>query len=93
VKGFLDLSSIEGDFPGWKTFNDGWIARARRGSGVAGGPQKTRTSYFYETGVWNPYGLTWGAPFPPTKTCDLFVPSPSPAPSCDPLDPDRKSVV
>jgi membrane peptidoglycan carboxypeptidase len=87
VKGFLDLSSIETDFPGWKTFNDGWIARAQRGSGVAGGPEKTRTSYFYETGVWNPYGLTWGAPFPPSKTCDLFVPSPSPAPSCDPLDP------
>jgi membrane peptidoglycan carboxypeptidase len=87
VKGFLDLSSIEADFPGWKTFNDGWIARAQRGSGVAGGPQKTRTSYFYETGVWNPYGLTWGAPFPPSKTCDLFVPSPEPSPFCDPLDP------
>ena len=80
VRGFLDLSNVEADFPAWRPFTDGWIARAERGSGVAGGPEKTRTSFFYETGVWNPYGLTWGAPFPPWQTCDLFVPSPSPEP-------------
>ena len=87
TRGFLDLSNVEADYPQWKTANDGWIARAQKGSGVAGGPQKTRTSYFYETGVWNPYGLTWGAPLPPTKTCELFTPSPAPSPFCDPLDP------
>jgi hypothetical protein len=80
VRGFLDFSNVEADFPDWRPFTDGWIARAERGSGVAGGPEKTRTSFFYETGVWNPYGLTWGAPFPPWQTCDLFVPSPSPEP-------------
>src|SRR5664280_2885609 len=80
VRGFLNLSNVEADYPDWRPLTDGWIARAERGSGVAGGPEKTRTSFFYETGVWNPYGSTWGAPFPPWQTCDLFVPSPSPEP-------------
>ena len=52
-------------------------ARVRR---RRAGRSKTRTSYFYETGVWNPYGSWWGAPFPPTKTCDIASPSPSPEP-------------
>jgi membrane peptidoglycan carboxypeptidase len=84
VRGFLDLANVEADYPQWRTYTDGWIARARRGPGVAGGPEKTRTTYFYENGVWNPNGLTWGAPFPPTETCDLFVPSPEPSPSPSP---------
>ncbi len=88
VRGFLDFSNVEADFPTWRPFTDGWIARAQKGSGVAGGPSRTRTSYFYETGVWNPYGLSWGAPFPPTQTCDI-APSPSPSaqpsPSFDPF--------
>jgi membrane peptidoglycan carboxypeptidase len=83
VRGFLDLGSVEADFPQWRTYTDGWIARAQRGPGIAGGPQKTRTTYFYESG-WQPYGSTWGAPFPPTETCDLFVPSPEPSPSLEP---------
>jgi penicillin-binding protein 1A len=85
VQGFLDLSSVEADFPAWKPFTDGWIARAQKGPGVAGGPEKTRTSYFYENGVWTPYGESWGAPFPPTETCDIVVPSPEPSPSFDPF--------
>jgi hypothetical protein len=88
VRGFLDLSNVEADFPAWRSFTDGWIARAERGSGVAGGPEKTRTSFFYETGVWNPYGLSWGAPFPPTQTCDITPspePSAQPSPSFDPF--------
>ncbi len=82
VRGFLDFSNVEADYPKWRPFTDGWIARARRGSGVPGGPEKTRTTYFYETGPfgWLPNGSTWGAPFAPGKTCDLFVPSPEPSP-------------
>jgi len=85
VRGFLDLSGVEADYPQWRTYTDGWIARAQKGPGVAGGPEKTRTTHFYESGVWNPYGSTWGAPFPPTETCDLFVPSPEPSPSLEPV--------
>jgi len=85
VHGFLDLSNVEADYPAWRPFTDGWIARAQKGPGVAGGPSNTRTTYFYENGVWNPYGLSWGAPFPPTQTCDIVVPSPEPSPSFDPF--------
>ena len=42
------------------------------------GPIKTRTAYFYN-GAFRPYGSTWGAPFPPTKTCSTVPPSPSPS--------------
>ena len=60
---------------------------------MPGGPEKTRTSYFYETGVWNPNGSTWGAPFAPGKTCDLFVPSPEPSPEPSPsFDPNASPI-
>jgi hypothetical protein len=75
---------VETDFSAWGRFNRGWAARAARGSGVAGGPERTRTTYFYETGVWNPFGSTWGAPFPPAKTCTIPEPSPTPLPSGSP---------
>ena len=81
VQGFLDLSRVEAEFPAWGPFNNGWIARAMRGSGVSGGPEKTRTTFFYETGVWNPFGQTWGAPFAPTETCEIPEPTPTPFPS------------
>jgi len=84
VQGFLNLSRVETDFSAWGRFNRGWAARAARGSGVAGGPERTRTTYFYETGVWNPFGSTWGAPFPPAKTCTIPEPSPTPLPSGSP---------
>jgi hypothetical protein len=79
--GFLDLSHVEAGFPSWKKYTDDWIARAQKGTGVAGGPEKTRTSYFYN-GAYAPYGRTWGAPFPPTATC-----TPAPTPSIGPCDP------
>lgn len=82
TQGFLDLSGVEPAFPQWKPFTDGWIARAKQGPGVAGGPEKTKTSYFFGSG-FQPYGATWGAPFAPTDTCTP-QPSPSPLPSCDP---------
>lgn len=83
TKSFLDLSNVESSFPQWKPYNDGWIARASKGAGVRGGPEDTATSYFYETGGWVPFGATWGAPLPPTKTCEI-----APTPTQDPNAPD-----
>ncbi len=82
TRGFLDLSGIEQGFPNWKPYTDDWIARARKGPGVAGGPDKTRTSYFYNRS-YQPYGASWGAPFAPTETCTPLPPQPSIVP-CDP---------
>lgn len=81
VQGFLDLGGVEAEFPGWTKFNQGWLARALRGAGVAGGPERTRTSYFYENGGWMPFGATWGAPFAPKDTCEIATPTPEPFPT------------
>jgi penicillin-binding protein 1A len=81
VQGFLNLSGAESEFPSWSKYNLGWLARAQKGSGYAGGPQRTRTTYFYESGVWNPFGQTWGAPFAPTELCEIPLPTPAPFPS------------
>ena len=81
LMGVLNLGGIETEFPSWGEFNSGWLARAAKGPGVAGGPEKTKTTYFYETGVWNPFGQTWGAPFPPTETCEIPTPTFWPFPS------------
>ena len=64
----------------WQAADRAWAARAARGSGVLGGPGpiKTRTAYFYN-GAFRPFGSTWGAPFPPSKTCSTVPPSPSPS--------------
>ena len=85
VRGFLNLGGVESEFPAWKKYNNGWLARAARGSGVSGGPERTKTSYFYEYYGWTPFGKTWGAPFPPKKTCEIPAPSPTPIPSESPL--------
>ena len=81
------LNKAEADQPSWNEAIKGWIARARKGIGVAGGPdpdRPTRTMYFYQPGFW-PYGGSWGAPFPPTLTCDKAPEaSPSPLPSASP---------
>ena len=37
-----------------------WLRRAERGPGVAGGPDRNRTAYFY-AGGFHPYGASWGA--------------------------------
>jgi membrane peptidoglycan carboxypeptidase len=81
VTGFLNLGGAESEFSSWGKYNRDWVARAQRGSGVAGGPERTRTTYFYETGVWNPFGKTWGAPFAPTELCEIPLPTPEPFPS------------
>ncbi len=76
VQGYLNLSNVESEFPGWAKYNQSWISRAARGG--------RGTTYFYENGAWNPYGRTWGAPFAPTKTCTIPQPTPSPVPSGSP---------
>ena len=85
VTGALALGGVESEFPSWGKYNQGWLARAAKGSGVAGGPEKTRTTYFYESGVWNPFGSTWGAPFAPTELCEIPLPTPEPFPSETPF--------
>jgi membrane peptidoglycan carboxypeptidase len=86
TKGFLDLSGVEAAFPAWQKQNQKWIARARKGAGVGGGLDRSRTSYFYNLGSFHPYGRSWGAPFAPTKKCIVggATPAPSPIPSGDP---------
>jgi peptidoglycan glycosyltransferase len=85
TRGYLDLSKLEATYPGseaWVTYTKGWIDRAARGSGVRGGPESTRTSYFYNGG-FTPFGRTWGAAFPPSGTCE-------PLPPPDPCDPSNQ---
>ncbi len=82
--GVMDLANVESGFPEWQKANAGWAARAAKGTGVTGGPKKTKTSYFYN-GRFAPFGRTWGAGFAPTETCEL-APTPPPEPTpCDPL--------
>jgi membrane peptidoglycan carboxypeptidase len=98
TRGFLDLSGVDAGFPDWQKYDQDWINRARHGAGTRGGPakEKTATTYFYEP-VYQPYGASWGAPFPPTKTCTA-EPSPSPVPlECPPggveVNPDGTLVL
>ena len=86
TKTFIDLSQTEAGFPAWEKSNKAWQARAARGSGVAGGPKRTRTSYFYGGGFY-PYGRSWGGSFAPTKTCELAPPPPTLCVSVDPFSP------
>jgi membrane peptidoglycan carboxypeptidase len=85
-RGFFDLSEVESNFPAWQKANRLWAARAAKGTGVRGGPEGTRTTYFYN-GSFAPYGRSWGAPFAPRERCPL-APKPTPPPSCDPESPD-----
>jgi membrane peptidoglycan carboxypeptidase len=81
TRGYFDLSQVEAGFPNWQEANAGWAARAARGAGVRGGPEDTRTSYFYNNS-FAPFGRTWGAPFAPTQLCP--IPEPPPV-VCDPF--------
>ena len=83
TKGFLDFSNVEPGHPTWVKYTQGWVARARRGVGVRGGPKNTPTAYFHFGHVY-PFGATWGAPFAPTKTCPIGGPPPPPPPSGSP---------
>jgi membrane peptidoglycan carboxypeptidase len=76
-KGYLVLTDADAGHKSWQAANKGWISRARRGAGVEGGPKDTATAYFYDPS-FQPFGRSWGAPFPPTRSCDE---APSPEPS------------
>ncbi len=83
TQGFLDLSGVDSAFPAWQKYDADWIKRAKQGTGVRGGPAKgtkSATTYFYQGG-FQPYGPSWGAPFPPKDIC---TPEPTPAPSLPP---------
>jgi penicillin-binding protein 1A len=88
-RGFFDLREVESNFPDWQKANRQWAARAARGPGVRGGPEGTRTSYFYNSG-FRPFGSSWGAPFAPRSKCPL-APPPTPPP-CEPLASAAPSV-
>ena len=78
----------ERDFPGWLAADRDWISRAERGPGRVGGPDRTRTAYFYNNS-FNPFGRTWG-PVVAGEGCG----EPSPSPSCYVVPtPDPSGVI
>jgi membrane peptidoglycan carboxypeptidase len=85
TKGFFNINEVESKYPNWQKANRGWAARAAKGPGRRGGPEGTRTSYFYNN-AFAPFGRTWGAPFAPREKCPL-APAETPVPTCDPLFP------
>ena len=50
---------VETGFDSWMKADRDWLRRAERGPGVAGGPNRTRTAYFYN-GLFHPYGRVLG---------------------------------
>ncbi len=79
--------NVESGFGSWITADRDWLRRAGRGAGVVGGPERTRTAYFYN-GAFRPYGTSWGALV--RGSCG----QPSPAPSCYVVPtPDPAGVV
>jgi peptidoglycan glycosyltransferase len=72
--GALDFSKAE-DIDKWGYYDRGWQKRAARGRGVAGGPEGTKTSYFYGSGFF-PFGSSWGGIFAPTELCPIPEPEP-----------------
>jgi membrane peptidoglycan carboxypeptidase len=71
----VDRVGVESSFPAWMAADRDWLARAARGAGTVGGPERTKTTYFYQGG-FHPYGATWGALV--GGTCG----APSPSPTC-----------
>ena len=79
--------NVESGFGSWITADRDWLRRAGRGAGVVGGPERTRTAYFYN-GAFRPYGSSWGALV--RGSCG----QPSPAPSCYVVPtPDPSGVI
>ena len=84
----LAATGWETRFDNWLAADRNWIARAQRGPGVRGGPDRTRTSYFYNT-RFNPYGRSWG-PLIDGAGCG----TPAPSPTCFPAPtPDESGIV
>ena len=86
TRGFFNLNEVESNFPNWQKANRNWASRAAKGPGRRGGPEGTRTSYFYNNS-FAPFGRSWGAPFAPSAKCPI-APVETPPPSCDPLTPE-----
>jgi membrane peptidoglycan carboxypeptidase len=86
TRGFFNLNEVESNFPNWQKANRNWAARAAKGAGRRGGPEGTRTSYFYSNS-FAPFGKSWGAPFAPSAKCPIR-PAETPPPSCDPVLPE-----
>src|SRR4029077_20661056 len=76
----LAVASVERNVPGWMQADRDWIRRAERGPGVAGGPDRTRTAFFYNN-AFRPFGRSWGAVVVRTSKCA----EPSASPSCYPI--------
>ncbi len=72
-------AGFEKDYPTWLAADRAWLVRAAKGPGVRGGPENTRTAYFYN-GSFNPYGRSWGPLLGTGPGCA----SPSPSPTIDP---------
>ncbi len=74
---------VETPFDAWMKADSDWLRRAERGPGVAGGPNRTRTAYFYN-GLFHPYGPSWGVLVggscgpQPSPSC-YIVPTPDPS--------------
>ncbi len=81
----LAITGFENRYPSWLDANRGWIARAAKGPGRAGGPENTRTAYFYN-GVFTPYGKSWGPLLGAGDGCATPTPTPTIDP-CASLDP------
>jgi membrane peptidoglycan carboxypeptidase len=87
-QGVLETAGYESKFDNWLKADRDWIARAQKGSGVVGGPDKTRTTYFYNR-AYTPYGASWG-PLLDGPGCG----TPTPAPTCFIVPtPDPSGVV
>jgi peptidoglycan glycosyltransferase len=75
----LDFSKVDENYPTWAKYDRGWAKRAAKGPGVVGGPEGTRTSFFYGGfPAFFPFGRSWGGSFAPTKLCTPGPPSPPP---------------
>ena len=56
----LSNAGFEDEHAAWLAADRGWLTRAAHGPGSRGGPEDTRTAYFYN-GLYTPYGKSWGA--------------------------------
>jgi membrane peptidoglycan carboxypeptidase len=81
-------SGPEAEHSNWMAANRDWLRRAARGPGVRGGPDRTRTAYFYN-GQYMPYGRSWGPLLGGGGGCET-----PPPPSCIPQPtPDASGVI
>jgi membrane peptidoglycan carboxypeptidase len=78
---------VESSFSSWMAADRDWLRRAAQGPGTVGGPDRTRTAYFYN-GAFHPFGSSWGSLV--GGTCG----APSASPTCFPVPtPDASGVI